>query len=831
MADKKPSNAIRNINRMLEFFGIRRNTEDESVPTKQLTEDLIMVKQHSSFELSKLPNLDNENRQIQDPSKVFNEMISTAEEIIEDNKALNALNPEIGLARSILVSSIISPNDLQTGSLLVTCPIPGLESEIQTKVTEYLSNYFNKELDLATSLEEWLGSALFVTGASPVMTVPRININTLGVRDSVIKYHQSEDVSYLTDMEISTEAITSDIDSIDLVEVENVVFRELEHSLEAAKPQKGIAKKTLKSQTKISSKKLAENMVGKVKRSSKNLTITSNVSEIKNVQKISKILSSARAKIDKQFIGLIGETGQNGTPLFVLSDEEMESDDYCTHIELPASAVIPVCVPGSSTQHIGYYVAVDNWGTPIDPDNLSLKNRCQQEGVIQEMIANSFSPNVKNAILGESSNFQEKFRIASAAFGITVANMLERNFSRISGADKEYSVSVREHSAISNCLMYHMLTEQQIKLVFVPESLMTYYAFDYRDSGMGKSLVEGLSYLLSLRTTLMVARTMATLREAIDHKTIEVDIPESDMNPLGTLQAIRDIYLMKKYPKFSNNPTVAMQGIMSASVDVVPNNIPGMETSMKVTKDHESKSISKPDDSIMEELGDMISLGLGVPPSAINKLKEDEFAISVATNNLFFNNNVRRKQRVTVGCNNKLGRNSIKYSSKIKNDLLTIMKDTKLFSSKSDDDDSESADTRSSKLISAVMNNLNIGLASPNIAATKSQLEEMNSYMDTVEKIVETTFSDDLFGIDDRDAAETVKSIRAMLSNKMIRQFVATSGLSHVMEVPEVEDLPTDDIRDFFTMVKNLNRGMVNLKAVLDNEDSEDGGGSSGSGW
>ena len=242
-----------------------------------------------------------------------------------------------------------------------------------------------------------------------------------------------------------------------------------------------------------------------------------------------------------------------------------------------------------------------------------------------------------------------------------------------------------------------------------------------------------------------------------------------------------------------------------------------------MTVNDNNQSSATPDSEILDYLDEMISVGFGVPPSAINKMKEEEYAVSVATNNLFFSNNIRRKQSVVVECNNKLASNYIRYNSDVRNKILEIIKDSVL---NKDSQDREGSNIR------LVLSNLNLGLASPKMSATKAQMEELDSFMDLVDKVVERVYSDDMYGIDDRDAAESIKSIRTLIKSDSVRDFIHSSGLANMFDIPDTEDLPSHKIRDFMRYVKHLNDGMVKFKDMLaKGKEDGDSGSSGGSSW
>ena len=822
MAEQETNRTILSLNNALEFFGIRRNKEEEIKSISNINTNT-PLKQHSEYELDHLPkptDRDGKNA-LMDPSAIFQEAIKNAEDITDDNSILRLLNPEIDLAESILVGSIMSPNDLQTGSVLCSCNIPGLEPSIQGELNEYLNTHFNDTLNFGVKLERYVANALFGSGATPIITVPKVNIDLLNKRADLYEYASTGDASALSHLNSSTEALLqTDTATVDMVQDFDGLYAALDVSIESIKDVN--KRKVAKTKRTKMATRTYDNVKDYMKASGDLFSIENDPSKITSQKSINKnAILQLQNKLDKSFIQL--DTTDQGTtraPMMVLSDDTTEEGDYAAIVELPSSAVIPVCIPGSTSEHIGYYVMADAWGTPISPDKIKRGDAQTNNSYVQKLLQASHGENHQDSLIG-TFDTQQKFDIAAAAFGVTVSQMLNKNCANL-GLD---GVKVESHNAISNCLLYHMINKQELRMIFVPSTLMTYYAFDYRDSGMGKSLIEGLSYLLSLRTTILLAETMAVLREAIDHKTISVAIADNDQNIEGTINTIRELYLSKKYPKFSNNPTTAIREIVGNSVSVVPTNIPGFDHTMEINTDRGTASVARPDTDLKDTLTSMISLGFDVPPGAIDRMKEDELAISVATNNLHFTNAVKGKQRIATKHATHQAKNIIKYSANVRNDICNIVKDTNI------DEDSVDNDTnKDQKVINLVMKHFKIELPSPNMSVTKAQMEEMTSYMDMVEKVAEHTYSDDLLGIDDREAEETIKAIRASVVSDSVKQFISSNGMAHLLDIPDATDFDSRPVRDFALMCRNMAKGMSNLKKKME-LDEDEGGSSSGSGW
>jgi hypothetical protein len=245
---------------------------------------------------------------------------------------------------------------------------------------------------------------------------------------------------------------------------------------------------------------------------------------------------------------------------------------------------------------------------------------------------------------------------------------------------------------------------------------------------------------------------------------------------------------------------------------IVPTNIPGV-TNFSIEDEDNSVSYPTPDDSLIEEITNMYTLGLGVPPSAMNRLKEDEYSRSVASNNIFFSNKLRMYQKPTIEFVTKLMSTYIHYSDKLQDDIRDILKN-----STESDDKMKALDDR----MSDVIDRLKFTLPSPNIAQDKSLFEELEEFINMIDTVLDKIYSDDLTS--DRDLQDTIKSFRAFVRRELINNHLKTDSMFGSIDFGDINN------PDIAGIVKN-NMLFANMdKATKDLKEKLSGGGDSGGG-
>jgi len=252
--------------------------------------------------------------------------------------------------------------------------------------------------------------------------------------------------------------------------------------------------------------------------------------------------------------------------------------------------------------------------------------------------------------------------------------------------------------------------------------------------------------------------------------------------------------------------------IVANSLVIVPKNIPGLEHSLDVTTERRGSEAQAVDDTLMEKLSNMVPLGLGIPPSALNQLNEDEYSRSVATNNLFFANSIRKLQRTCVKHSDKFAKLVAKYSTYLQDGIKKILSENEV----------TGEDSKSN--ITAVIANITVALANPNIVATKAQYEELKEFMEVIETLVTKIFPDELFvDGDDSSKKEIMGTLRAHVTAKLLKDYINAVGMQNLIEVPAFDEIDLDKIADVQQLLTNIKKGVDNLKNVLSKDDDDDG--------
>lgn len=773
---------------------------------------------------------------------------------IEEIKNLKVVAPEIKVASRVIVSTIMSPVDLQTNYVNITMSYAGIPDETKQLIVKSLNDHFNNEFHLAPRLAEWLLTAGFEEGAKAIIVLPKHELDVQNAIADALKGNEAVKAAAEATARIQQhdESIVPSVEAV--AGVSNDVLQRRKNDLELAMNCVGVeaeialenlgADKYFKDEKftpavestkdgkelyKIATSadlaaKLKEGSFKLLQRSGdETVVVTRDLSHVtkgtKNLTgKLKELLKDAQA----QMAGFkVGENGAEITSqvrtLSISENIKLGEGDIPIILEIPSDAVIPVCAPRDNKNHIGYFVLIDENGQPITGRaNAFTSGTTDVSNRLALAAATSVYGNATLKTFADLTSSPEyMLKQMTDIFTVAVNKLLESKL----GRDGLTGLNINTHSAVGKALFYNLLANNRVRIVFVPEPMMVYYRFDHRDDGTGKAILEDVAPMIALRTTLMVARLMAAIDSSTLHRTIEVDVDESDNNPQQTFELLRREALSKYAPAFSTEVQTAAESLINRNITIKPKSIEGTTDNLSVSIDKSYGNSSSPDQDIMEKLNNWIAMGLdGLPASVLNQLGENEFARSVATTNMFFANHIAGRQLSLRPHNKKFVVNYVSSCDK----LVKMITDAVTMDRKNKPDKVEentSKDTKDdtiSRKVKDVIESIDIDLPQPAMTIKKSHLEEISSLIDAVQKVLDIVYSDDVIANDELKG--NMNAIRAIIMSSTLREFLPKLGVQAIAEIPDPTHVEADYSKNLTLNLLNLQRRLSNLTKVVKKE-------------
>lgn len=762
----------------------------------------------SDIELKKLPKAEqfNGTNSVSEVTGYLQDISDSSYAKIVEMRSYKTLVPEIKKARSIWVPSIMSPNDIQTSAIPITVNDPHLSSEINADLSAKLTDYFNTEIGLGSKVERWIGDAAFEKGSVPVITIPKSAITIMSQTvDELEKAKESgkalcvgtEDaqgkVPYIG-VEAFEGKLTDNLTVFKEADIESITL-----SFEDLPIEVGDVSEDDVKDFKEFKKGSLEAVKTFAKKKAKDISLTTDFRALASpTEVVDKTNKALMEKIKGTFYG----TSSN-LMMAISPDDEVVEGDHPTMMELPTESVIPIHVPGTPSAHVGYFVLLDEWGNPINGEysDKTMGDKCpgQVPNNTVDVIYNN-SPARANA------SQHDRTVAAQSIFGMTIRKMLEDKLN-----DMDLSgITVHHHQAISNILMSRLAADLKVRILFVPANFISYYAFDYRSNGTGKGLLEDSTFIISLRNNLMVGNVIANLKNAMDNKVIELDLPEDTKNVEQIVKVVHDTFVSKRMFKFGHDPVAIARNIASNSVQILPKGVNGLNN-LNISTSRESSNVTTPDTNMLEELTNLIVTDTGVPYAALNELGEREYSRSVATTNLFFSNAVACKQLVVNSTTSKFVRSYTQLSYPLLQEIHKVLE--------------EKPNTEiNQETIARIINSIEVKLPTPKIAASKAQFEELEEMIKVVNDLSEIMFNDEFVVASDRmEPKDANAALRASVRKTAIVEILKRLGNHSLTDMPGIMDISQSNLREYNEVIQNVASGLLMLNKISEPpEDNED---------
>lgn len=834
---------------------------------------------------------------------------------VADAERLKSLDTSLKQVENIIVSSIMSPNDLQDRDPTISFEHPELTEAQKKDCDKLFTEFYCNEYKLRARMEKWVKEAHFRSGAGVTLILPEAtlasliatydpdrtcikrsstecfsteSINLKAYNDNKI-YNELNDQIYTEEMynrilsydpykkdkkskQVGKEGIeinkkhkeNNDLKlNQESKNIAKIVYNELlEENFELYSKSSDIDRQklltavediALKINTTMSQKK--PSMISKnpeILRFSKNFKEQMENQIKKNVLNVFDMIDTNKSTYNKK---------HNYVPVIDLSEHlttYKEQKAYPFSIDVPTEATIPVCVPGNKKEHLGYLLLVDKYGNFIEASNYLVgDNNCSISGRINNAYTAMYgniptqsgirSPQGSFMGLSEQMIANQQYQATQKIFNYILDNTLRNTVMECTGLD---DVSLGTYQSIAICMLSRLLEKKETILVYVPKKYITYLAFDYKANGTGKSKLDDILFLESLKVSMMVSNVLATMKNAVPFRKATLELSKEQRNPQNVIMALRNAIAERERILPSINPTVVSQQILAqnTSVEVRGEN---QTTGFQFSVQDDKRDLPTIDTDFLDKLDNQTITGLGAPISAVNEIAEVQYAKSVATTNIFFAKTISRDQDIVEEVTENHVKVHASFSSLLISQLAAIIEKTDVKSGTSTDEINKEElikqndtvigiiskklnDETYTKVLS-IIDSIKITLPAPIVSPDTAHYELMDQAIKLVNDYVEAVFPDDLIPSEySDDLSNTYKSMKAHIKSNAQRELSQQLGMGGALDlVPSVRDYQLTDrvnlismLADIRGMFKSIQLDQNQRKLTTEDSNMSDSGGS-----
>ena len=681
-----------------------------------------------------------------DRSALESTMNDTALSISEAKNQLDAL-PNLGLTKDVIISSVLSPNDMMSTEVKFSNDSK-LFGDVEAKLTEVVKSYFNDDYELPTLLGPWLEQSLFVEGACALAVVPESSI----------------DHAINTNLKITQESLNQEF-TIDgkPKSVGNLRTPKYLKPLDKTRAKAGtVSFETFSVAAEV--EYTSEIGLGGDKWSmGASVTDNPNVLKVPLINKkiredrLAEIYGSHGFGVEsfKQNLfnkkmdnsnGIYPDRTINAKPIITLKtldDLDKKTQGHPVVFQFPTEAVIPVYSPADPSEHVCYFLAVDEHGNPVRMD----QNHDQFRAMEQNFNSGANS-NAAGTLISTASNMG--MGGDKKPDGHTAAEMAEL-YSRVieqdliqridSGGFHGRDLKIGKADELYKLMFVRALAQMNTQLVFIPKELMTYIAFDYKSNGVGRSLLDKTKILGSLRMVEVMTSAIANTKSSIDHRTINIELDPEDPDPMKRVtQYLHEFQRATKaaFPMGINSFADITDYLQKAGVQVKISGHEGMPN-MGMEVNNQRMDYNKPDDMYREKLDKDHIMAMGAPPESIRSAEDIQFATNIISGNVYFAKISMLRQKIFASHLSDHVQKYTRNSEPLMSQLTEIIKEHRATLTAIDEKYSNEA------IAIVFANNIALTLPKPDMAQNAMQLEAFDKYVQTLDIALPAFVSEELF--------------------------------------------------------------------------------------
>lgn len=478
-------------------------------------------------------------------------------------------------------------------------------------------------------------------------------------------------------------------------------------------------------------------------------------------------------------------------------------------IEYPVESIIPIYKPGTPSEHVGYLVLHDEEGAPLSkvkPVNYyrDLSNTFNSRTSGSKMASSLIQQGREmfdgmNSMIDEARQIEMLSRIHGNAI---IKEIIERT------RQGEYgkNLDIGDSTEAFRIMFYRALAGQRTRVLFMPKDIMTYMAQDFDNKGMGRSLIDNMKVLLSLRIQFMLAQVRAGIANSIPETVATVRIDEKDPDPKKTIQIAQALTLK----------TRLTAGLMvgASNVQTIEDRINQSNIRLAIESDHpkvpnighditrNTADIPVPDNDTAELINRLVQMGTFLPPELVDNSYGVDFAREVLQQNFLVGMVVKQIQTKQNPYFTEFVKKLILASPSLRTELKETVKSNlndilDVLNEASDDgiDKNALSDDSLRTIIEYITDKFIAGLvvklpekANDNDEMINDQISKMEARIDkTLDYIYSPeSLPNDVLG---EDAANFIDQYRGLIKAEIMRNFLIESGFgTEVMDFITVSD-------------------------------------------
>lgn len=761
---------------------------------------------------------------------IFTDLLESRARKNLDAETIMDLQPDVKLIRHMITSVMMSPIDMDAGGLSYSVEDSDLPGIITNPITDIIRQHFTTYIPLDEELPEIIGEALFDRGAVARVIVPEAVIDDMINRSG---HYTTEDfrqnildddgvtfrpTGILGDVTTKKQAREQGINgpvTHKKVSMESMFFQDLGMPSTRINDMVSITDNISVLKMPILKDQMRKNYVAQAMRG--NVAVKVNRAAMESSSATGqRHFSDVRRLRDTLYARntIMQNSSRQIQVMKTASQASRSSIGHPLRMKVRSGSLVPAFVPGSPDEHLGYIMAIDATGYPIDIVADMKENISKGLGSLDNSQAMNLTSTLiqQTQILNSGYDYNETRRNNGERIRlynqILEENILNRMKNGIMGAN----VKLGRNEDFYSMIQARNWANESVHLVFIPAEQVAYYAYDYDENGMGKSLLDGVTQTSTLRIMTNFANFMAAVNNAVGRTKVAINIDPRTPDPEKAATIMTDEYLRTQAGASPTDVTSASEMFRTLRQMGVVFEIQGHPGLPNTTVDVESFTANRPqiDQSFTDALRNEQYMGLYVTPDMVDMTQQGDFAITRWTSNQLFTKRIITLQTITC----KHVRKDIETYVRSDGELIrqiqqAIRENEDKLPEAYKDLSPEEEHIQYQTVIDEYFRAFVVELPNPNSTQSDTMLDQLNKKASLVDETIKYYMGADLYDpLMDEDKKAYIETMAVWMKAHLMRKYIENEGI-----MPEIQDFVrtgTDD-NPALNLVKEANINWTNL--------------------
>ena len=451
------------------------------------------------------------------------------------------LFPDLKLAANIYTSLVVSSGDLATNSVVIGCSDTLILPDIKAKLIRVIEKHLSEGYDFVEKLDEVLLEILIGKGSVCRITIPENSLDDyIHGRKPVTQQALESNPELWTGGSLKSLGILGDIQGLPSMEGDDVLFAVPDMKKREKRNRSFDTVELIDNYNCLKLNHLRDSVVDAALEDtiygSTSYSTESNSDDLLAIHNKQEEESTPDNVLRRRDI--FRNANQTEEPVAMIHDEAYATrDSYCRplRLDIPSEAVIPIITPGKPEESRGCYVMLDDEYNFLTLETSNCKKSAEYGSQLENGQYSKDLSNKMSSMLGIKGKTTEN--TAQVAFK-RFKEVLERDMAdRLnSGLYSGTSFQVSENTDIEYLMFLRTLAGRKTKLLYLPAQLVSYYALEYNDEGIGKNAIEDMTELNNMRGALLFTEVLATVKNNLRTTNVNLTLSPNDPDVAKTIK-------------------------------------------------------------------------------------------------------------------------------------------------------------------------------------------------------------------------------------------------------------------------------------------------------